>query len=124
METSPQLLASQDPRQVPPPIVAYLLNGAKVSDAVFTRALLTLGEDGWLRIEPEDSGAPVVRISRLPEPGQVKPFEELALERVVQRMGTLTSVPLSALTSSEGDDFAPWWKRFSEAVARRRAPPV
>ena len=116
MESGPLQSVPQDARQLPPAIVAYLLNGAKVSQAVFTRALLTLGEDGWLRIEPEDSGVPVVRINRLPAPGQVRPFEQLALERVVQRMGTATNVPLSALTSDEGEDYAPWWKRFGEAV--------
>lgn len=116
MEPSPRQDSSPDPRLLPPAVVAYLLNDAKVSEAVFTRALLSLGEDGWLRIEPEDAGVPVVRINRLPAPGQVRPFEQLALERVVQRMGTLTNVPLSALTSNEGEDYAPWWKRFREAV--------
>ncbi len=104
------------PQQLPPAIVAYLLNGAKMNEAVLTRALLALAEDGWLRIEPEDSGLPMVRINRLPEPGRLRPSEQLALDRVVQRMGTLTHVPLSALTSSEGDDHAPWWKSFGEAV--------
>jgi hypothetical protein len=96
--------------------VAYLLNGAKISEAVFTRALLALGEEGWLRIEPEDAGLPVVRINRLLAPGELRPFEQLALERVVRRMGAAADVPLSALTSDEGDDYAPWWKRFGEAV--------
>lgn len=96
--------------------MAYLLNGAKVTEGVFTRALLALSEDGWLRIEPEDAGVPMVRIDRLPAPGQLRPFEQLALERVTQRMGTATKVPLSALTSDEGEDYAPWWKRFGEAV--------
>lgn len=118
MESSPYQAIPQDARALPPAIVAYLLNEAKVSEGVFTRALLTLGEDGWLRIEPEDSGVPVVRINRLPAPGQVRPFEQLALERVVQRMGTATNVPLSALTSDEGDDYAPWWKRFGDAVVK------
>lgn len=116
MESSPYQPVRQDVRALPPAIVAYLLNGAKVSEGVFTRTLLALGEDGWLRIEPEDSGVPVVRIDRLPAPGQIRPFEQLALERVVQRMGTATNVPLSALTSDEGEDYAPWWKRFGEAV--------
>lgn len=96
--------------------MAYLLNGAKISEAVFTRALLALGEEGWLRIEPEDAGLPVVRINRLLAPGELRPFEQLALERVVRRMGAAADVPLSALTSDEGDDYAPWWKRFGEAV--------
>lgn len=104
------------PQQLPPAVVAYLLNERKVSEAVFTRALLALAEDGWLRIEPEDLGVPVVRITRLPGPDQLKQFEHIALERVVQRTGNLPTVPLSALTSSEGDDYAPWWKRFGESV--------
>lgn len=105
-----------NPQQLPAAIVAYLLNDAKLNEAVFTRALLALADDGWLRIEPEDAGVPVVRINRQPQPGQVKPFEQLALDRVAQRMGTLAHVPLSALTSNEGEDYAPWWKRFDEAV--------
>lgn len=116
MEASQRRLVAQDPRQVPPAIVAYLLSDAKVNEGVFTRTLLSLGDDGWLRIEPEDSGVPVVRINRLPAPGQVRPFEQLALERVVQRMGTATNVPLSALTSNEGEDYTPWWKRFRDAI--------
>lgn len=116
MEPSPQQQHHQHPQQVPPAVVAYLLNGAKTIDAVFTRALLALAEDGWLQIEPEDSGVPVVRINRLPAPGELKRFEQLALERVVQRTGNLPNAPLSALTSNEGADYAPWWKRFGEAV--------
>jgi len=80
-------------------------------------SLLSPAEDGWLHIEPQDSGGvPIVRIARLPAPHAAKQFEHLALERVVQRMGPLTHVPLSALTSSEGADYDPWWKRFGEAV--------
>jgi Predicted membrane protein (DUF2207) len=109
-------LSPQDPQQLPPAVVAYLLNERKVSEAVFTRAVLALAEDGWLRIEPEDSGVPVVRINSLPAPDQLKQFEQLALDRVVQRTGNLPTVPLSALTSNEGADYAPWWKRFSDSV--------
>lgn len=116
MEPNPRQMSSQDPRELPPTVVAYLLNDAKVNEAVFTRALLSLGEAGWLRIEPEDAGVPVVRINRLPASGQVRPFEQLALDRVVRRTGTATNVPLSALTSNEGDDYEPWWKRFREAI--------
>lgn len=117
-EPSPQQPSqgAPSPQLLPPVIVAYLLNGAKMSEAVFTRALLALAEDGWLQIEPEDSGVPMVRIDRLPHPGQLSPVEQLALDRVMQRMGALTHVPLSALTSSEGADYAAWSKRFGEAV--------
>ena len=90
MGSSPYQPVSRDARALPPAVVAYLLNGAKISEAVFTRALLALGEEGWLRIEPEDAGLPVVRINRLLAPGELRPFEQLALERVVQRMGAAT----------------------------------
>src|SRR5579859_5786685 len=94
------------PQKLPPAVVAFLLQSGKVTEEVFSRALLSLADDGWLRIEPQDSGGvPVVRIARLPEPTEVRRFERVALERVVKRMGTQTHVPLSALTSSEGEDY-------------------
>jgi len=114
MDPSPQHLS---PQQLPPALVAFLLQDGRVTGEVFSRTLLSLADDGWLRIEPQDSGGvPIVRITRLPAPHEAKQFEHLALERVVHRMGTLTHVPLSALTSSEGADYDPWWKRFGEAV--------
>jgi hypothetical protein len=123
MDPSPQQPNPQQPsprqpspQQLPPTVVAFLLQNGKVTAEVFSRCLLSLAEDGWLRIEPQDSGVPMVRVVRLPAPHEVKPFEQLAMERVVQRMGTLTHVPLSALTSSEGEDYEPWWKNFGEAV--------
>src|SRR5262249_36166228 len=106
------------PQQLAPTVVAFLLQNGKVTEEVFSRCLLSLAEDGWLRIEPQDSGVPVVVVARTPAPGQVRPFEQLALERVARRMGSLTHVPLSALTSSEGEDYEPWWKSFGEAVTK------
>jgi hypothetical protein len=109
------------PQAIAPALVAFLLQDGKVTPEVFSRALLALAEDGWLHIEPQDSGVPVVRIVQLPPPDQVRAHERVALERVVRRTGSAPAVPLSALTSSEGDDYEPWWKRFTEAVKRDAA---
>lgn len=117
MQPSPQPERhDQPPQQVPPTVAAYLLNGLNANADVLTRTVLTLAEDGWLRIEPEDSGLPMVRIDRLPAPDQVTRFEQIALDRVVQRMGVLTRIPLSALTSDDRAVFTQWWKGFGEAV--------
>lgn len=103
-------------RGLRPAVVAYLLAGGKVTEEAFAQSLLALAGDGWLAIEPQDGGVTLVRIARTPMPSDLKPFEQLAFDRVVQRMGRLTHVPLSVLTTSEGEDYDTWWRRFGAAV--------
>ena len=110
MESSPHY------RDLRPAVVAYLLAGGKVTEEAFAQSLLALAGDGWLAIEPQDTGVTLVRIARTPAPTDLKPFEQLAFDRVVRRMGRLTHVPLSVLTNSEGEDYDTWWRRFGEAV--------
>lgn len=110
MESNPLYL------QLKPAVVSYLLRDGKVTEDAFSQTLLGLANDGWLAIEPQDSGVPLVRMVRTPTPTDVKPFEQLALERVAWRMGGLTHVPISALTSNEGEDYGTWWTKFTDAV--------
>ncbi|MGH6653967.1 MAG: DUF2207 family protein [Actinocrinis sp.] len=102
--------------QLPPAVVAVLLNEGKVTEAVVSRAVLALVDDGWLSIDPQDGGVPLLRIARMPAPGQVRPFEHLLFERITQRMGRVGNVPMSALTSDDGDAYKPWWTKFKSAV--------
>jgi hypothetical protein len=103
-------------QQLRPAVVVCLLHNGKVTEEAFSQTLLALAGDGWLAIEPQDSGVPLVRIMRAPGPNDVKSYEHLAFERVVRRMGALTHVPISVLTSSEGEDYDTWWKRFTREV--------
>jgi predicted membrane protein DUF2207 len=106
----------QQYRELRPAVVAYLLHNGKVTEEAFSQTLLALAGDGWLSIEPQDSGVPLVRIERAPGASDVRPYEHLAFERVVRRMGALTHVPISVLTSNEGEDYETWWKRFTHEV--------
>ena len=76
METNPQ--------SVPPALVAFVLTSGSRPEEFLTRCLLSLADDGCLRIDAEDSGTPTVRIERLPPPSSIPEFEKLALDRVVQ----------------------------------------
>lgn len=114
MESNPQHRPQY--RELRPAVVAYLLNDGRVTEEAFTQSLLALAGDGWLTIEPQDTGVTLVRIAGTPRPTDLKPYEQLAFDRVVQRMGRLTHVPLSVLTNSEGEDYDTWWGRFSQAV--------
>ena len=109
----------QKPQDVPPAIAAFLLAGVKKksSTGVFTRAVLALAEDGWLTVEPQDDGLATVRIAREPDESRLAGFERLALSRVRRRLpAPRAAIPLSVLTSDEGDEFTEWEKKFREAV--------
>jgi len=108
--------SNQQYSRLRPAVVAYLLAGGKFTEETFAQSLLSLAGDGWLAIEPQDTGVTTVRIARTPAPTDLKPFDRLAFDRVAQRMGRLTHVPLSVLTNSEGEDYDTWWRRFGEAV--------
>ena len=93
-----------------------MLCSGRRPEEFLTRCLLSLADDGWLRIDAQDAGTPTVRIRRLPEPSSIRESERLALERVVRMTGSLAQVPLTALTDIGSDDDAPWRKRFHRAV--------
>ena len=106
-----------NPQSLPPALVAFVLSSGRKPEEVLTRCLFALAADGWLRIDVQDSGAPVtVRIERLPSPSSIREFERVALDRVVRMTESLGQVPLSALTDFAGDDVAPWLRRFRRAV--------
>ena len=105
-----------DPRSVPPALVAFVLSSGRRPEEFLSRCLLSLANDGWLRIDAQDSGVPTVRIQRLPDPSSIREFERVALERVVQMTNSLAEVPLSALTDIAGEDVKPWRQRFHRAV--------
>jgi hypothetical protein len=114
----------QQPQNVPPAIAAFLLAGVtkKSSTGVFTRAVLALAEDGWLAVEPQDDGMATVRIAREPDEARLAGFERLALARVRARLPFAGAViPLSVLTSDEGEEFTEWEKKFREAVVDEAA---
>jgi len=106
-----------NPQSIPPALVAFVLSSGRRPEEVLTRCLLSLADDGWLRIDAQDSGTPTVRIQRLPPPASIREFERLVLERVVRMTGSLPEVPLSALTDIAADDVAPWRRRFRRAVS-------
>jgi len=106
-----------NPQSTPPTLVAFVLSSGRRPEEVLTRCLLSLANDGWLRIDAQDSGTPTVRIRRLPEPSSIPEFERVALERVVRMTGSLAEVPLSALTDIAGEDAARWRQRFRRAVS-------
>jgi hypothetical protein len=107
-----------DPQSLPPALVAFVLTSGRRPEVVLTRCLLSLAADGWLSIDAQDSGTPTVRILRLPDsPASIREFERVALDRVMRMTGSLTQVPLSALTDIAGVDDAPWRQRFRRAVS-------
>jgi hypothetical protein len=112
---------STSPQNVSPVLAAFLLNNCKATEGVFVRAVLSLVEEGWLQIVPQDeaetNGMTLVRIGRTPDPDQVEPAEKLVLERVLARLGRHPSIPLSVLTSNEGQEYEAWRLRFERAVA-------
>ena len=108
METNPQ--------SIPPTLVAFVMTSGRRPEEFLTRCLLSLADQGRLRIDAGDSGTPTVRIKRLPPPSSIPEYEKLALDRVVQMTGSLKQVPLTALTDIAGDDDAQWRKRFHRAV--------
>ncbi|HEY3873127.1 MAG TPA: hypothetical protein VGM10_32525 [Actinocrinis sp.] len=113
------------PQEVSPAIAAFLLAGvAKKSKSksnstvgVFTRAVLALAEEGWLAVEPLDGGMATVRIAREPDEARLAEFERLALARVRARIPYAgAAIPLSVLTSDEGEEFTEWEKKFHAAI--------
>lgn len=112
---------STSPQNVSPVLAAFLLNNCKATEGVFVRAVLSLVEEGWLQIvtqdEAETNGMTLVRIARTPGPDQLEPAEKLVLERVAARLDQHPSIPLSVLTSNEGQEYETWRLRFERAVA-------
>lgn len=105
-----------NPQSLSPTLVAFVLCSGRRPEEFLAKCLLSLADDGWLGIDAQDSGTPTVRIRRLPEPSSIQESERLVLERVVRMTGSLTQVPLTALTDIAGDDDASWRKRFHRAV--------
>lgn len=107
-----------NPQSVPPTLVAFLLNGCTVDTPVFVRTVLSLAQDGWLEIVPQDQGGGVtlIGIGREPDWDRLSSVEALALERVRAALHGRPAAPLSALTSDDGQDFASWSERYQEAI--------
>jgi hypothetical protein len=110
------------PLQASPVLAAFLVHDCKYSVEVFSRALLALAEDGRVRIVPSADGGPT-------QVGLVTPASaeygagldaglQSTLDRIVIRAGTTGTVPISVLTSDDGDSYKQWRRGFVDALGR------
>lgn len=93
------------------------MNGASVTMDTLRRTLAALSDAGWFVFEHQDSETPMLRITRrLTYDNIPRRYEHLVLQRIEQRAGERSDLPLSAVLSSEGTDWNRWWSQYAAAV--------
>lgn len=107
---------TENPADVPPGVVAFLLGNCKYSPEVVSRCLLELAAEGAVRLDPPP-GAPLVGLTgSRPRSGRdLLPYEDIIVWRVAER-GRQAAVPLPVLLGDDGDDYKRWKKHLTDAL--------
>jgi hypothetical protein len=104
--------------QIHPAVADLLVNRGEPSPGLAHTAALALARsDRGLNVEERD-GVPVLRLRDETEGDpRLRPFEELVLQRVRQRMGDrLDHVPAAALGPGDGSAYTRWRTEFSRSL--------